>query len=239
MAAKRTTSKAPTVRRKPAAKKSSTSVVQSAVVSHTPKIPSSPASTTPSNMRLKRPYVIGAVVIVLLGFLAYTFRGVFIVATVNGTPISRLSVVRELERQGGKQIVTDMIARILISQEAKRRGIELTQKEIDTDLAKMEADYKSKGQTLDQVLKFYGITKAEVIERRKPTLLLEKMVGKDIVVSDKEVQDFIAKNNEAYGGTLKPDQVKKDLASEKLQQKQQELIQKLQKDAKINNIVTY
>jgi foldase protein PrsA len=187
-----------------------------------------------SNKRLR--LILG---IALIALLLYLFRGFFLVAMVNGEPITRLSVIRELERQGGKQIVSSLITRKLILQEAKKRNVTLTQQDIERDLAKIEENYKQQGQTLDQVLKEFGVSREEVIEQRKPWILLEKMVSKDIVITDEEVQKFIDENNKNFGGTLKKDQVKQDLYLEKLQQKQQEFIAKLQKDAKIYYIVNY
>ncbi|MBI2443436.1 MAG: SurA N-terminal domain-containing protein [Candidatus Levybacteria bacterium] len=186
----------------------------------------------------KRIYVTAAVV-ALVVLLLFALRGYFIAAMVNGQPISRFEVISQLEKQGGKQILQSLITRDLILQEARKRGVTATQDDINKDLAKIEESYKQQGQTLDSVLKMYGVTKGEVIEQRKPFILLDKMIGGDIKVSDKEVTDFIAKNNEAYGGTLTPEQVKKDLESEKLKQKEQEFLGKLQKDAKVDYFVQY
>jgi foldase protein PrsA len=190
---------------------------------------------SPSRRRL----YIGVVVVALVALLAFALKGYLIAAMVNGQPVSRLEVIGQLEKQGGKQILQSLVTRDLILQEAKKRNVTLSQADIDKDLASIEASYKAQGQTLDQVLKLYGVTKQEVIDQRKPFILLDKMVGADVKVTDKEVQDFIAKNNESYGGTLKADQVKQDLESQALKQKEQDFIDKLQKDAKIDYFVNY
>src|SRR6476661_8388753 len=48
-------------------------------------------------------YLIAGLVIVLIAGLLYLLRSYFIAAMVNGQPISRFSVISELERQSGKQ----------------------------------------------------------------------------------------------------------------------------------------
>lgn len=199
-----------------------------------------PANVTMNQTSTKRKRVYIAVAVAALVLLAaFALRGYLIAAMVNGQPISRLEVIGQLEKQGGKQVLQSLVTRDLILQEAKKRGMTLTQKDIDDDLKKIEESYKQQGQTLDQVLKLYGVTKQEVIDQRRPFILLDKMVGTDVTVTDKEVTDFIEKNNEAYGGTLKADQVKQDLIAEKIKQKEQDLIEKLQKDAKIDYFVSY
>ena len=57
---------------------------------------------------------------VLVIALAYGFVKMFVAAYVNGRLISRLSVVRELEKQGGKKTLDALIIKSLIAQEAKK-----------------------------------------------------------------------------------------------------------------------
>lgn len=200
-------------------------------------IPSSVAlrSASPSRKRTYIIFIIAALVILIL----FSMRSYLVAAMVNGEPISRLKVISQLEKQGGKQILDSLVTQSLIMQEAKKKGVTVTEDDIKKDLAKIEENYKKQGQTLDQVLKMYGVTREEVVAQRKPFILLDKMVGQDVKVTDKEINDFIAKNNESYGGTLTVAQVKQDLIAEKLKQKQQALIEKLQKEAKIDYFVSY
>lgn len=192
-------------------------------------------TASPKRKRMYVIFVVAALVILIL----FAMRGYLVAAMVNGQPISRLKVISQLEKQGGKQILDSLVTQSLITQEAQKKGFTVTEDDINKDLAKIEENYKKQGQTLDQVLKMYKVTKEEVVEQRKPFILLDKMVGQDVKVTDKEVNDFIAKNNEAYGGTLTASQVKQDLTGEKIKQKEQVFIEKLQKTAKINYFVNY
>ncbi|MFA5996816.1 MAG: hypothetical protein WC790_03850, partial [Candidatus Paceibacterota bacterium] len=58
------------------------------------------------NLRFKKPQPLTiaiGVAIILIVISLFFAKGLFVVATVNGSPISRLSVITELEKQGGKQ----------------------------------------------------------------------------------------------------------------------------------------
>jgi hypothetical protein len=53
----------------------------------------------------------------------YFYRGVFIVATVNGKPITRVMLWKVLEQQGGTQTLDTLITQELITQEGKKKSI--------------------------------------------------------------------------------------------------------------------
>ena len=58
-------------------------------------------------------------VIILIAAILFYFKGLFVVALVNGVPITRIAVINELEKQGGKQTLSSLVNQTLILQEAK------------------------------------------------------------------------------------------------------------------------
>ena len=48
-------------------------------------------------------------------------RGLFVVALVNGEPISRIEVIKALEKQGGKATLDSLVTKKLIAQEARSK----------------------------------------------------------------------------------------------------------------------
>jgi len=183
------------------------------------------------------------VVFVLLLFLGlvYFSRRFLIAANVNGKSISRLSVLKKLEKQGGKKILETMITQVLIQQEAEKRKIIVSQKDTDTEMKKIEANVSSQGSTLDQALQTQGMTKNDLIEEIKVQLMLQKMAGNDIKISDKEIDDFINanKNQQGFDKEIPKEQVATQLKQQKLQQKMQSFITDLKAKAKINYFVSY
>jgi len=100
------------------------------------------------------------IVLIAVGIFGY-FR-FWNAATVNGTPISRISYIKAMEKLGGKQTLDSMIDEVLILNEGIAKGVKIEQKVIDDEIAKIETQLKAQGQTLDAALLANGMTKAEL-----------------------------------------------------------------------------
>ena len=183
------------------------------------------------------------IIIILIITLLYVFKGVFVVALVNGEPITRLSVVRELEKQSGKSTLDNLITKKLILQEARKRNVAVTKTEIDSELKKIEENLKSQGTTLDQALQLQGMTKVQLNDEIKIQLSIQRMVEGNIKLSDKEVQEFLTTNKDQFPEGTTEEAMKKEatdqIKSQKLQEKTQAFLADLKKKAKVLNFVNY
>lgn len=186
-------------------------------------------------MAKKLPIII-VVLFLLLIVLVFIARKWLIVASVNGRTINRLDLLNQLEKQSGKKTLDSMITNTLIMQEASKKNVSVTQKEIDTQLSTLESSFSSQGTTLDQALKTQSMTRETLMEQIKLQILLEKMVG-NVSVSDKEVQDYIDKNKEQIPQGMNELTVKQQagqqIKQQKTQQKMQDFVQQLRQKAKI------
>lgn len=193
-------------------------------------------------LRVRKSYFFTILGILLFVVVLYLLRNLIIAATVNGQPISRLSVISELEKQGGKQTLESLITKNLIIQEARKRNVDVSQKEIDAEMKKIKDNLAAQGQNLDQVLQLQGMTKDQLVEQIKLQKMIEKMV-KPAAVTDKEITEYINNNQES----LPQDQDEKTLRAnikERLQQQRlnddaQKFLENLRKNAKINYFVNY
>lgn len=196
-----------------------------------------------SPVRLKKSHLLWGIGVIALIFAMYLLRGMFVAATVNGQPISRIAVIRELERQGGKQALNSIVTKNLILQEAKKQNVTVNQEEIDKELKRIEDNIKRQGQTLDQALTLQGMTRESLQDQIRLQKMIEKIVGKDIKVTDKEVDDYIAKNQDALPqdqeGKVLGAQIKQQLQQQKLNEKVNTWIESLRKNAKISSFVPY
>src|SRR5882724_9068411 len=75
------------------------------------------------SLKMRRAYVILILVMFALGAFLYYARGIFVAAVVNGQPISRLSVIKETEKQSGKQALETIVRNTLIEQEARKANV--------------------------------------------------------------------------------------------------------------------
>ena len=129
-------------------------------------------------MPVKKTAVIAIAVLVVLA-LFYFFRSFLFVAFVNGKPISRWALDRELERVGGQQILNTKIAEMLVFQKAKKQKVTISEAELNSEVKKLEDNFKAQGQTLDDILALQGQSRKEFLRQIQLQLLVEKMLGKD------------------------------------------------------------
>lgn len=195
-------------------------------------------SSKSSGLKVRRSVIITLVVGLVILALIYLARGVFVVASVNGEPITRMAVLKELESQGGKQISESLITETLVRQKAKEQGLQASQEELDREIKNLEDLYKKQGQELGQVLSMRGMTRDDLAKQIELKIFLDKLVG-EVEVSDAEVAQFIEENNEAYGGNLATEDVKAQLIEQKMSEKSSAYITELQKNANIQYFVNY
>jgi len=198
---------------------------------------------SPISDKLKQPKVLIGLIVVILIVAAFFFKGFFVAALVNGQPISRFTVISELEKQGGKQALTSLVNQTLILQEAKKRNVTVSQSEIDASLKQIEDSLKAQGQDLNTALSMQGMTRSDLMTQLKLRSLVEKLLADKIGVTDSEVTDYITKNKETLPTNMTDAELKKNVIEQLKQQKlgsaSQAWLDQLNKNAKINYFVSY
>lgn len=191
----------------------------------------------------KSQLILAGIILLAIALMVY-FRGFFVVATINGKPIDRLTYMKEVEgiyvsearTTAGKQALNQLVTKTLLEQEAQKKNISVSEKDIDKEVEATRKQLEASGQNLESALSMQGDSLANYRERIKLQKLLEKLVG-TIEVTDKEVADYVAKNAESIPEGMKEEdvttQAKEAIKQEKFNTKVQSLIQTLQKNAKI------
>jgi hypothetical protein len=197
-----------------------------------------PLKTLISSAGISRRTAIILVVVAVIIILGVIFRNQIIVATVNGKPISRLSLISELERQSGKKTLDVLITKNLIFQEAQNKNIVVSDQDIASETKKIEDNLKKQGQDLKTLLAAQGMSQAELSEQIKIQILVKKLLAKEIAVSDKEVNDYIEKNKDAMPKDISEKDLKAEIGNQlqqqKLSQASNKLVTSLREKAKIN-----
>ena len=192
---------------------------------------------------IKNPKVFIPIILVIVAVLLFVLKGFFIAAIVNGQPITRMSLDQTLEKKYGKQELTSAITQTLIMQEASNKNITVTDSEINASVKQITDSLSAQGQTLDSALALRGMTKQDFLDQLKIQKIVEKILGNQLAVSDKEIQDYIDKNKSSLPTGLSDadlkSQVKQQLQQQKLTDKAQAWIAGLQKKAKINYFVNF
>ena len=180
--------------------------------------------------------------IFLVFSLAYLLRGLIFVAFVNGKPITRLEVIKNLEKQSGKIVLDDIITKELINQEAKKRGILITQETIDEEIDRIKNFLKEQGMTLDIALSYEGQTMDDLRDNIRLQKQVEEMINSEIQIDDDEVLKYFENIKEFFNDKVYNDvkeEIRKDLRQQKLDAKFAEFMQKLKNDSDIKYIVNY
>lgn len=186
---------------------------------------------------IKKSLLIPIILIILAGLLFY-FKGLFLAATVNGQPIWRYNLIRELEKQSGKRALDAIVTKELVLQEAKKQNVTISDEEINKEIDKLRENLKKNNQDLNQLLASEGISEPEFREQIMLQKIVEKIAGKDIEITDQGVSDYISENKDMFPKDSNPEdlkvQVKDQLTQQKLSEKIQEWITSLRNGAKIN-----
>lgn len=169
----------------------------------------------------------------------YYFRGQFIVALVNGQPIFRSALVRDLERQSGQQVLDTLILKTAIMQEAAKQKVSITPTEVDEEITKLEETFKNRGQDLESALAVQGMSREDLKEQMMLQKLVEKMVDQTVEVTDDEVKQYMEENKAFLPKDAKPDELKAEIKTQLEQQKKtakiQEWVTKLKDEAKVEH----
>ncbi len=182
-----------------------------------------------------------AAIFVLVAFL-FT-KGFIVAATVNGSPISRLAVIQDLEKQGGKQALEAMVDKKLIETELAKNGIVIENSDVDAKIKEIEAQVAAQGGTLEEALAPQGMTIEQLRTQLETQLKLEKLLATKILVTPEEVDEYIAENKitppkDVNLGEVKT-QVAEQLKQEKFQAEAQKWVADITEEATIKYYVTY
>lgn len=188
-------------------------------------------------------WVVKLILFVLLSYLALEYRGLVVAASVNGTPISRLSVVQEAEAQLGQQTLENLVNQELIRQKAESSHTTVSQEEIDARITEIEESVTASGQTLDSLLSLQGMTREMLSDQIKTQLTVEKLLAGDVTVTDEEVNTYLEENKEflpeGQSEEENKNQAKEQLRQQKLSERFSTWISELKNEAKINYYVNY
>jgi foldase protein PrsA len=195
-------------------------------------------------LKAKKGRVVFAVALLaVLGVLVNRARSVVLVASVNGQLINRLELIKELEKQAGRTVLSSMVERMLFYQEAKKRGITIPSQDIDNEIAKFESDLQTQGQSLDQLLAVQGWTRNQLEDEVELQKIIEKLLEENLKVSDEEIESYLADNADSFSEEMS-DEEKRQTAEERLQSQKfseelDKLLTSLREEADINYFIEY
>jgi foldase protein PrsA len=199
-----------------------------------------PVEPTPSNpikTFFERNKIPVGIVAGLLLVSLFLLRSFFIVAFVNGTPITRSHYVAEMEKQVGADTLERIILETLIQQEARNRGIEVDETTIEEQIQTYESNISAQGGTLDSALAQQGMTRDDLRDQIRIQQLIQKMTEEDAEVTDAEIALYLEENAEVLPDNLSDEEledlVRNQLSRQRQNEQVQVLLDRLQAQAEI------
>ncbi|KKS98192.1 MAG: PpiC-type peptidyl-prolyl cis-trans isomerase [Candidatus Gottesmanbacteria bacterium GW2011_GWA2_43_14] len=179
-------------------------------------------------------YLVAGIILLVAAF--WFFRNYFIVATINGQPISRFELSGRLYSQFGDQILESLINERLIMGAARQQGIFVTAEELDARQNEIEEKIQEQ-MSLEEALKLQGLTPTTFRRQLEIQLSIEKMFEKESTVSAEEIDNYVTDNAALFQESTDAAKMKKDateiLKQQKLNEKYQTWFEKVKQEAKV------
>lgn len=159
-----------------------------------------------------------ALLVVAVAAAAWAYAKYANAAYVNGKPISRLEYIKNMEKQGGKQVLDRMVEETLIKDEAAKKGVKVDQGTIDAEIAKIDTQIKAQGMTLDQALAAQQMTKSDLIEQIRLQKMAEKLAPTPADITQSQIDDYINQNKDQFPKTATKEEMESTAKTQLLSQ---------------------
>jgi|GEM_PF-526490 len=187
--------------------------------------------------------IILLVVCALILGIAYGYKSVFIAATVDGSPISRLALIRQLEKDNGEAALNTIITEQLISAEAAKTGIVVAPTEIDAEITKITSQVEAQGMKLEDALASQGLTIEGVRKQLAIRKQLEKLLGDAVTVTDIDINAYLEETKIVAPQTMSEEEfrskIKEQLSNQKFSKAADAWIDEARGKANIKYFVDY
>lgn len=120
-------------------------------------------------------------------------------ATVGGSTVTRADLVKFLEAQQGEQALPYLIDTQLIMESLKAKGIEVTDAEVEADLARRQASDPNVKALVEAGGPKLDSAKAQI----KRDIAMQKLLTADVKATDAQVKSFFEKNRRYYDAPAK------------------------------------
>lgn len=165
-----------------------------------------PNKTPLSKRRLKTKPTLTLIVILLIGNLFWFILWMFSsgsaevvngggdepVAAVDGKEITRQEWMIAMESLHGKETLQTLVNNTVMEKAAKAYGIEVTEAEIELELALM----RSAQDTTDT--SFQQLSEEQLQQKVRAQLILEKVLTKDVILDESDIEEYYEVNQSLY-----------------------------------------
>ena len=161
------------------------------------------------------PFIIVAVILVIV-LVVILFKPPFlsskgngtgnseVVARINDEVITKDELYEILVAQGGAEVLDTLISNKIIEIELKKKGLEVTEAEVDAELQAMIVEYGGI-ESFNQALASYQYTESDIKNNIRMNFSATRLVGKEVVITEADLKTYFDTNKATFD---KPEQVK-------------------------------
>lgn len=121
-----------------------------------------------------------------------------VIATIGDKTITSKELEQQLLQKHGRELLNQMVDHEVIRLEGKALGLFVEESEIQKELKRMQQGYDNEGQFYESMKVQLGLSpealKADIYDK----LLQEKIITKDIIVSDEQVNAYIQSHPDEF-----------------------------------------
>ncbi|MDM5331806.1 peptidyl-prolyl cis-trans isomerase [Ureibacillus composti] len=115
-----------------------------------------------------------------------------LVATVDGEEITRQQWLAAMESLYGKETLQTLVNKAVMEKAAEEYDIEVTEEEINLEIALMRTAQDSTDTSFQQ------LEEDQLRQKVRAQLILEKVLTKDVVLKDKDIEKYYEENRSLY-----------------------------------------
>jgi len=120
-----------------------------------------------------------------------------VVAKVNDETITKEELYNFMVSQNGRQVLDYMISEKIVEMEAKAQNISVTKEEVDEKIAKAAEQYGGI-EIFEQTITSYGYSMNAIREDIEKSLIIEKLIGDRVEITEEEIKNYFEENKEFY-----------------------------------------
>lgn len=157
--------------------------------------------TAPKSKIITRKYIYAVLaVLILVGLLAASSK-YWVVAWVDHKPVTKFELYSMLEKRDQGKASEELIVEKLLESEGQKQKQSISEAEVEAEVKKVETQQGGKEQ-LDQVLAANGTTYEDFRQLVKRQLLIQKLFGQGINITDADVAKYMEENKDALPPTI-------------------------------------
>lgn len=144
----------------------------------------------PKTRIITRKYLYTVVIVLAVIGVLFTASRFWVIAWVDNKPVTKFELYSVLEKRDAGKTSEELIVNALLKSEGAKQRQSVTEAEVEAEIKKIE-DNQGGAQQLEQILSIRGLTREDFRKLVTQQLLIQKLFGKDITVSDEDVEKYI------------------------------------------------